>query len=64
MDPPYGDELLTQCLTAVEPHISDGGLVVCESDDGQVLPETAGTLCADRTYRYGRVHITLYRRKL
>ena len=64
LDPPYGDALLASCLAAVEPHIADGGLVVCESDEGQALPETVGTLQADRTYRYGRVHITLYRRKV
>ena len=64
LDPPYGDALLASCLAAVEPHIADGGLVVCESDEGQALPETVGALQADRTYRYGRVHITLYRRKV
>lgn len=64
LDPPYGDALLASCLAAVEPHIADGGLVVCESDEGQALPETVGALQANRTYRYGRVHITLYRRKV
>lgn len=64
LDPPYGDALLASCLAAVESHIADGGLVVCESDEGQALPETVGALQADRTYRYGRVHITLYRRKV
>lgn len=61
LDPPYASGLLCPCLEAAADHLSPGGLIVCESDDGQVLPETAGHCRQYRAYRYGRVHITIYR---
>lgn len=61
LDPPYAAELLPVCLENAAAHLAPGGLIVCESDARQVLPETVGNLAVHRTYRYGRVHISVYR---
>lgn len=61
LDPPYADGLLEPALTAVAPKVAPGGLVVCEYDEDTILPQTIGALQLYRTYRYGRVFITVYR---
>ena len=61
LDPPYGANLLRDTLERVTPHMNRGGLIVCESDAGQEMPERVGDFALARTYRYGRVHIWLYR---
>lgn len=61
LDPPYGANLLEDTLARVAPHMNRGGLIVCESDAGQEMPERVGDFVLARTYRYGRVHIWLYR---
>ena len=61
LDPPYGANLLRDTLERVTPHMNRGGLIVCESDAGQEMPERVGDFALARTYRYGRVHIWRYR---
>lgn len=61
LDPPYAAGVLLPALTAAAERIAPGGLIVCEYDEGTEMPEAAGALKAYRTYRYGRVHITVYR---
>lgn len=61
LDPPYASSLLIPALEGVAKKLNAGGIIVCESDDGTVLPETVGTLSVYRTYQYGRIHITVYR---
>lgn len=63
LDPPYAENLLPACLDAVVPHVSSGGLIVCESEEGQTLPQTVGAFSQYRTHRYGRVYITIYRQE-
>ncbi len=63
LDPPYASDLLLPALEAASQKIAAGGLVVCESDQTEPLPETVGCLQLYRKYRYGRVCITIYRRK-
>ncbi|MBP3381343.1 MAG: 16S rRNA (guanine(966)-N(2))-methyltransferase RsmD [Clostridia bacterium] len=61
LDPPYASPLLIPALETVTEKLNAGGVVVCESDDGTVLPETVGAVSIYRTYQYGRIHITVYR---
>ncbi|HIZ20288.1 MAG TPA: 16S rRNA (guanine(966)-N(2))-methyltransferase RsmD [Firmicutes bacterium] len=61
LDPPYAAGLLEPALRATAEHMNPGGVIVCESDRGQELPEQAGDFRLDRTYRYGRVVVRLYR---
>lgn len=63
LDPPYADGLLLPCLEKISTRITVGGAVVCESDRETELPEQVGSLVLQRTYRYGRVLVRLYRRE-
>lgn len=61
LDPPYAAGLLESALRQAAAHVNPGGLILCECDNGQTLPERAGSCRLARTYRYGRVHVWLYR---
>ena len=62
LDPPYSLGLLLPTLEKVAPLVSDGGLIVCESDDTIDLPPTVdGRFMLQKTYRYGRIRLWLYR---
>lgn len=61
LDPPYAAGLLEEALCALEPHMNPGGVIVCENDGRQTPPDIVGAFRRARDYRYGRVHIWLYR---
>ena len=61
LDPPYQAGLLLPALDQVSAHMNPGGVIVCETDDPQSLPEQAGTFDLARTYRYGKIYVGLYR---
>ncbi len=62
LDPPYDSGLAVPCLEALSGRISAGGAVLCECDRQTELPDRVGDLYVDRSYRYGRVIVKLYRR--
>ena len=41
--------------------MAPGGVILCESDRREELPEEAGAFCRMKEYRYGRVKVTVYR---
>lgn len=61
LDPPYGENLLPQLLPAVARLVQDGGLIVCESDAEQQLPEAVERFYLERTRQYGRIRLWFYR---
>lgn len=63
LDPPYAAGLLVECMEGLSGKLAPGGAVICESDRETELPDTVGALSLDRTYRYGRVVVRLYREK-
>lgn len=63
LDPPYAAGLQLPCLELLAQKLAPGGAVLCESDRDTDLPDTVGTLELQRTYRYGRVLVRLYRQK-
>ncbi|MDD6275676.1 MAG: 16S rRNA (guanine(966)-N(2))-methyltransferase RsmD [Clostridia bacterium] len=62
MDPPYASGLLQQAIPLAAQHMSDGGVMVCEHPYGAELPETAGEFGIYRSYKYGKVGVTVYRK--
>ena len=62
LDPPYDAGLLEPALRAVLPLMSDYGAIVCEHPKEVTTPQTVGSFCVDRQYRYGKVFITVYRK--
>ena len=63
LDPPYAAGLLEPMLERVVPFMNKGGVIVCESGDKLPLPEQSGGFRLDRTYRYGKTLIRLYRHR-
>ena len=62
LDPPYSAGLLEPALIAVSNLMSDYGVIICEHPPEVVPPETAGGFKISRSYRYGKVLVTLYRK--
>ncbi len=62
LDPPYRTGLLEQALPLVAARMAPGGIVVCEHPKEEELPETAGRFSKCKTYRYGKIMLTTYRR--
>jgi len=62
LDPPYNEGLLVPAIKAVLPLLSDYATVVCEHPPEVVLDEEIGGLKIWRTYRYGKILITVYRK--
>ena len=63
LDPPYGTGTLQKALPLTAAVMHPGGTIVCEHPIAEELPETAGDFLRGRTYRYGKVGISLYRHK-
>lgn len=61
LDPPYAAELLVPALTKVAPLVNDGGIIVCETEDGVELPQRVDRFAVARTYRFGRICVWVYR---
>ncbi len=62
LDPPYGTGILQKALPAVTQVMSEAGLIVCEHPLSEELPEVCEGFSIVKTYRYGKIGITLYRR--
>ncbi len=62
LDPPYGTGLLQKAVLGLSDCVAPGGLVICESPYGEELPAEAGELQKYRTYKYGKIAVTTYRK--
>ena len=62
LDPPYASDLAEQALTAIKGFdiLSNGGIILCETDIRTTLPELEPPYLKKREYRYGKVKLTLY----
>lgn len=60
MDPPYAAKLVPDTVDRVIRHglLSDGGIMVCESEDKE--PYLHGALTVRKHNKYGRSYITIY----
>lgn len=63
LDPPYRTGLLQRALPLVVSRMNPGGTVVCEHPSDEELPPEAAGFRKEKSYRYGKVMLTLYRRK-
>mgnify|MGYP002673409320 CR=1 FL=1 len=60
LDPPFRGGTLEKILPAVGGCTAPGGVVLCESETGIVLPAQAGGLTLQKQYKYGRVLLWKY----
>lgn len=61
IDPPYQAGLLAEALELTARVMSPGGVIVCEHGSKEEPPEQAGEFIRQKTYRYGRTALTVYR---
>lgn len=63
LDPPYSKGLLQKALPLVAPRMNDGGVIICEHPYGEEMPESAGEFDLYREYKYGKLSLSVYRKK-
>lgn len=64
LDPPYDTDLLENALKTIAAIdiLSENGIIICESRVEKELPELSGPYYRGKSYRYGKIKITLYRK--
>lgn len=62
LDPPYSSGILVEALGLVTNHMSDYGIIFCEHPSDLSLPEAIGCFKAVRTYRFGSISVTTYKK--
>ena len=62
LDPPYNAGILMPALKAVLPLVSDYGFIVCEHPPEVEVEQSVGGFSVWRSYRYGKVLVTVYKR--
>ncbi len=63
LDPPYSKGMAQQALPLLAEKMSDGGVILCEHEEQDLLPEEAGGFIRVKKYRYARISVSAYRRK-
>lgn len=64
LDPPYAAELAEATIKAIDEAkiLADGGIIIAETGDGQLVPEMVGELQLCDKRKYGRVNINFYKK--
>ncbi len=62
LDPPYMKGILVPALKSVLPLMSDFGIIVCEYPPEVEVPESIGGFQIAKTYRYGKINVSIYRK--
>lgn len=60
LDPPYRQGILQQALPLTAAVMNEGGVILCEHAADEDLPESAGDFLKRRSYRYGKIMLTVY----
>ena len=60
LDPPFRNGTLEAILPAVDKVTAPGGIVLCESETGIVLPAAVGGLTLKKQYQHGKVLLWKY----
>ena len=60
MDPPYSKGFVQKCLPKAVECVSDGGVIICEHEFNDELPETVGEFTRVKQHKYGRIFISTY----
>ena len=61
MDPPYNQGLAQAALPLVAQQMAPGGVILCEVDKQEKMPEEAGAFRLQKSRRYGKSMIYTYR---
>ena len=63
LDPPYASSLVVDSMKLLSDVVAAGGCAICETPVNSELPESFGELKFHRSYRYGKIKITVYRKE-
>lgn len=63
MDPPYRHGTVRRLLPMVDKVTLPGGIVICETEKGAVLPEREGKLILKKQHKYGKILVTKYEKE-
>lgn len=61
LDPPYNMGLINEVLPLLGEKMSPGGIIICETQRDETLPDSAGSYKKVKEYRYGKAKLTTYR---
>ena len=61
LDPPYNQGILTEAIPLVAAHMAPGGIILCEHQKGEEVPETAVDFKLCMQYNYGKITVSSYR---
>lgn len=61
IDPPYKKQLTLKALSLVLNVLNDGGIIVCETDIHEELPESVGEYTVAKQDTYSKTKLTIYR---
>jgi len=62
IDPPYGYGTVDKFLNLIEPHMTDNGFVVCETESNCEPVVQAGALEFQKSYRHGKTMVWIYKK--
>jgi len=63
LDPPFEKGIIDEVLPLVASKMNKGGVILCETAENEALPDESGDFVLDRTYRYGKIKVSLYRHR-
>ena len=63
LDPPYGKDLIQRSLPTLTNIMSIDGIILCEHELECRLPDEENGFTKAKTYKYGKIALTVYRRK-
>ena len=63
LDPPYKAGYIPSVLEKVAKLMSDYGIIICEHPADITLPDTVADFVRAKQYKYGKIHISLYRKQ-
>ena len=62
IDPPYRNGLYDNAMELAAKKLSDHGMMICEYPSDVAIPETVGDFTVRRSYRYGKVNVSILRK--
>ncbi len=60
LDPPYNQNILDEALPLLADKMNDNGIILCEHDSIENVPESFGNFKLKKRYNYSRICITSY----
>ncbi len=61
LDPPYNKGMCDKALEILGRVLNEDAIVICETQNNEVLPGVCGELKLDREYNYSSIKLSLYR---